>query len=387
MELGELYVRQGRFGEALSALRKVPEYRMQRPPHVREADRGETRRVLAGFLLVMGKAAEAAEVTGRAIAAPDRRAHNSRDPAQDESVIALLDRAAHRTQMELELEHAATLPFWERPLAWLRALRSFLDGRRSAARIEKLLDRDERLAGLFRIGQSSAAIMPPWVVGELVTVVGAGPARAAVARARSTDEREGAGAYYDAFATEVAWAQGEDTEALRLAQRSLERLGQGEVLLAARVHALAADAARRLGKLDQAQSHYDSAFQRDPGVLRRLGLPVAIRVRVSGALGAEIADMLEAMPRFEHGDSGLLLEVQADRASARACLISSRGQSLTCGEVDGKSAPADEPYAPYAARELVQQLFAPRVDLSQTDINSLDGQNLSGRDALRQVLE
>jgi hypothetical protein len=38
-ELAELYVREARLGEALAALREIPRYRAQRPPHVRESDR------------------------------------------------------------------------------------------------------------------------------------------------------------------------------------------------------------------------------------------------------------------------------------------------------------------------------------------------------------
>jgi tetratricopeptide (TPR) repeat protein len=401
MELGELYVRQGRFAESLSALRKMPEYRMQRPPHVRDVDRGETRRVLASFLLVMGKADDAFDVTGRAIAAPDRRAHNSRDPAQDETVISLLDRSARLSSAQLALEEAAVLPWYERPKQWLTALVRGFEARRSAARIAKLLDDDTRLSGMFRIGQASAAIMPPWIVGDLVTVLGPGVAKAASERAGKNDKRPGASAYYDAIAAEVAWATGNDTSAIAIAERAIAALGPGEVLLAARLHALAADAARRGELWERAGVHYDGAFQRDPGVLRRLGLPVAVRVRTEGALGSEVADMLERSPRFERADSGLTLTVQADRASARVCLVSTQGQMLSCAEVDAvatskanAAAAAKDgkpvstpPWTEHVAREALRQLFAPRVDLSQTDIHSLDGQNLSGRDALRSVLE
>ena len=37
LELAELYLREARFTEALGALRRVPPYRAQRPPHARDA--------------------------------------------------------------------------------------------------------------------------------------------------------------------------------------------------------------------------------------------------------------------------------------------------------------------------------------------------------------
>jgi hypothetical protein len=72
---------------------------------------------------------------------------------------------------------------------------------------------------------------------------------------------------------------------------------------------------------------------------------------------------------------------------------------ITCADVDAVAKPADlarpsavakppdVPWLEHAAGETLRQLFSPRVDLSQTDIHSLDGQNLSGRDSLRGVLE
>ncbi len=389
MELGELYTREGRFGEALGALRKMPEYRMQRPPHVRDVDRGETRRVLSSFLLVMGKSDDAFEVTGRAMAAPDRRAHNSRDPSQDDSVMALIDRAARLTSEELALEQAALEPWyaWARPRAWLIAMMRSLEAWRSGARIAKLLDDDTRLTGIFRIGQASSAIMPPWLVGDLVHVLGPGVAGAANARARKSDKRPGASAYYDAVAAEVAWASGDELEAIEIAERSIAALGPGEALLLGRLHAIAADAARRAERWDRARVHYDGAFQRDPGLLRRLGLAIAVRVSTEGALGGELADMLERSPRFISSPDGLGLAVQANAASTRVCLSGGHGQVITCADVDAKSKPADAPWLKHAAAETLRQLFSPRVDLSQTDIHSLDGQNLSGRDALRGVLD
>ncbi|MCZ7686944.1 MAG: hypothetical protein M5U28_52675 [Sandaracinaceae bacterium] len=82
LELTELYVRQARFVEALEALREVPGYRERRPPHVRDADRNEHQRALAQFFLLIGQADDAARMSEKALHAPDRRAHTSRDPAQ-----------------------------------------------------------------------------------------------------------------------------------------------------------------------------------------------------------------------------------------------------------------------------------------------------------------
>jgi hypothetical protein len=388
MELAELYVRQGRFGEGLSALKQAPRYRLKRPPHVREADRNEMRRVLASFLLVTAKPEDAYELTDRAISAPERRAHNSRDPAQDRTVLALLDRRARRMSAELVLERAATEPWYRRPLAWGKAFWLRVQARRSEALVARLLSDDTRLIGSFRIGTSSAAIMPPWLLGEFSEVLGPGVVQEALAKARQNDRRPGAPAYYDAVAAEVALASGDSARALSLADASIAGLGPSEVLLQARVMAIAAEAARDLDQTAVARARYDAAFQRDPGVFRRLEFPVAVELRAAaGELAEDVASMLLRSVRFAEQDGGLQLTVQADGVAARVCLSGEQAQQIACADFEAKALAAGEDYAGAIARNALKQLFSPRIDLTQMDINSLDGQNLSGRDALETLFE
>jgi tetratricopeptide (TPR) repeat protein len=388
MDLAELYVRQGRFGETLSALKQVPEYRMKRPPHARDADRNEMRRALASFLLMLSKPEQAYEVTGRALAAPERRAHNSRDPAQDRIVLALLDRRARRVQAELVLERGATEPWYKRPLEWGRALALRFAGRESGALVERMLADEERLVGSFRVGTARSAVMPPWLLGELCDVVGEGVVQEALTRARKRDHREGAGAYYDAVEAEVAFGAGDAARAEQLALRAQQTLGTSEVLLIARVLAIAAEAERSQGKLELARARYDAAFQRDPGIFRRLELSVPVEISsAGGAVAEEAAEMLARSPRFTQTRGGLGLSVRANGPTARVCLSAAQGAVINCAEITVRDKQPGQSHAQHIAQEALRQLFAPRIDLSQMDINSLDGQNLSGRDALKTMFE
>ncbi|HJL47416.1 MAG TPA: hypothetical protein RMG45_16305, partial [Polyangiaceae bacterium LLY-WYZ-15_(1-7)] len=162
LELAELYTRGARFPEALDALERVPGYRAQRPPHVRESDRNEHRRALAAFFLTVGRSEEALEITRTALVAPDRRAHNSRDPAQDRAVVALLDRSARLAVASRRREAAAGAPVWERALAWAAAGRLRFEAWMSGRQAVRLLSDDDRFVGLFRIGTARSAIVPPW---------------------------------------------------------------------------------------------------------------------------------------------------------------------------------------------------------------------------------
>lgn len=388
LELAELYTREGRFAEALHALEQVPRYRAKRPPHVRDADRNEGRRALSAFFVVAGRPADAVAITGKALVAPDRRAHNSRDPNQDLAIAALLDRRARLMQAEMIDEQASGRPFWENlgrwaEASWLR-IQAWTSGRQAA----KLLADDERFVGTFKIGTSKSAILPPWLAGELVEVAGPGVVREAVRRAREGDGREEARPYYDAFEAEAALASGDDARAIELAIRALDRLGPAEALLRARVHAIEAEAHWRRGDLRRALPSYEQAFQIDPGVFRRMGLEIPVRVEgASGAIAEDVADAIAWSPRFDEGDHGLTVRITADAVNAEVCLLGASGSVLGCGDAAPEQQESPDDFAARIADRFHRRAFAPRVDLSVTDVNSLDGSNTPGESALDEVIE
>ena len=378
VELAELYVRQARFVEALAALREVPGYREQRPPHVREADRNESRRALASFFLVVGRGEEAIGLSEKMLHAPDRRAHNSRDPAQDRAIAALLHRASLRLRAEQRAEQAIGAPLHERVGAWFAGLGDRFEGWLSGRVAAKNLADEERLVGTFMIGTHRSAVMMPWLAGELTDVLGAGVVSEAVRRARAADDREGSDAYYDAFEADASLASGDSTRARTMATQALAGLQPAEALLRARMLAIVAESSRRLGDAAQATDAYGDAFQADPGVFRRLGWSVPVRMEIAEGAG-ELADLIGGSARFAVTDWGLRVQVEP----GRACFVDSGGAVLTCTEVSPGADEDADAFAARVARDFHERVFAPRVDLSQTDANSLDGSNRVSRDPLR----
>jgi len=380
VELAELYVRGARYVEALGALREVPGYRDRRPPHARDADRNESRRALASFFLVVGRAEDAQGLTEKMLNAPDRRAHNSRDPAQDRAIAALLHRAASKLRAEQRVEQAIGAPWYERGWAWVESLGDRFDAWLSGRTAAKNLADEERLVGTFMIGTHRSAVMPPWLVGELTDVLGAGVVRESVRRARAEDDRDGSDAYYDAFEADAALAAGEPEQARNLAERALAGLQQAEALLRARMLAIVAESSRQLGDGARATEAYGEAFQSDPGVFRRLGWAVPVRFEVRGdASVEELADLIAGSPRFDVSDWGLRVQV----APGSACLVDDGDAQLACTEVTSEPNEDADDFHARVARDFHERVFAPRVDLSQSDVNSLDGSNRVSRDPLR----
>src|SRR5262249_8502658 len=135
--------------------------------------------------------------------------------------------------------------------------------------------------------------------------------------------------YYDAFEAEALLRAGDTERALSLCGRSLGRLTQGEVLLRARTHALAARAAEELGQRGESLFHYESAFQQDPGVFRRLGLRIPVRWKTDNAgVAQEMLRSLRHTGRFEDDDQGFVAHVGTDRI----CLYGQNGSVLGCSD-------------------------------------------------------
>ena len=374
LDLADLYMRAGRFAEALAALKEVPRHRATRPPHVRDADRNEGRRSLASFLVLMGRPEEALRVTGKALVLPDRRSHNSRDPAQDRAIVALVDTLARTIGAEIMVEQSVAQPFYVRWWVRARAQWERFQAWMSAQQVARFLDDEQRLVGTFAVGTARSAVTPPWLVGELVSVLGPGVARAAVERASESDVRAGASAYYDAFKAEVALAQRRYDDAATLARQAIAALPPGDALLRERSRAVLG---RAMSDPRTAAAVYEEVLGTDPGLFRRFGWRLPVRIDSRGTeLDRRIAKALGRSPRFESSEHGLRIEVQG----GRACLFGRAGTAWGCSDAEHQPEESATDHVQRVVDSFHAVVFSPRVDLSRIDINSLDGSNRTIRD-------
>ncbi|MFT5136934.1 MAG: tetratricopeptide (TPR) repeat protein [Arenicella sp.] len=384
-ELAELYIRQARLSEALSALQQVPVYRTRRPVHVRESDRNENRRALASFFIIMGRAQDALRVTNKALIAPDRRNHTSRDPLQDRSVIALADRKAHLLAAQQLLEQSVGLTVWRRIYAKFKALshktQAWMSGRRATRAVSQL----ESLAASFRIGSSDSAVMPPWLVADLVSLLGVGSAKLAIENARDGDDRIGAQAYYNAFAAEVAIQSGDTQEARKLIIAALKDLGPSERLMRARLQAHLVQMSLDIGEYTNAADDIQRTLEIDPGIFRRLGMALPISFQEpEGEVADAIQQGLKRSPRLSIAASPLSIRITNNSAQAQACLLTASGSVLGCGRADVVVGESPSELAHKVLLSFHQRVFSPRIDLSQTDAYSLDSSPIGYR---KDVLE
>ena len=391
--LTNLYVIEGRLGEAAESAREMVEFSRFLPPRLREHQAAQNLVTSAELLLVAGEIGHAKSATERAMERPDRVSHISGSSGEMRAEVALLHRRVLLTAAELVREAAAVSP-WRGGLAPRLQSKVLGFGAWRAGRQVLPLLQAGGLRPVLHVqsGDETQLHASEWLYPDAVELFGAGPTLALVAELRATppgnEDRFPAelwNASLDALEAEALWRRGSLDAALVAAARAREAIPRGSVLLGARLTAIMADATRRLGLDERAHAFFDDLLATDPGALRRLGLalPVAVAGSRGDGLGARALRRAIRSPRFVRDDgSPFVLQARGERL----CLLGPGGAQLACAEDPGggdETAADEKPDLPSPERladgparlalALHEAAFAPRLDLSQQDLTTLDG--------------
>ena len=116
-------------------------------------------------------------------------------------------------------------------------------------------------------------------------------------------------------------------------------------------------------------------MQIDPGTIRRLGLALPTVLEAGDTAVAQNAgDLLAGSPRFDlEAGPGFRLQVSGNEKAAQACLLDPRGSRLSCAAITARTGEDVDTFTRRLVAELHQNAFAPRLDLTQADLRSLDG--------------
>ncbi len=384
--LVRLYIRQGRFGEALSAWRQMRKYRASRPgTYLDQQDQSEAELLGVEVMLMAGRVIEAEKVTRRTVQRPDRQGTSSADAIQNETGAAIMDRVAKLSAARFLEEEASISSWWDALKLRAEAAQLRFDAWSIGRRASELLSEPERLVTSLRPECPGSVEGPAWLDIDIVQLVGPGVAMAALADARAIEvlpERE-AESIFGVHEAEAHYRRGALDDALATVERTLDLLPPYEMMLRARMAAIAARASERNYDYEAAKRYYLTVVRTDPALIRRLGLRLPVRLTTDGG-DAEVmraADMLAGSPRFREADWGFVLQVGLRQIS----LMEDDGSLITSAAVRPGRADSVEASARRIARTAHHELLVPDIDLTQADLRSIDVGLGTGGKASEQV--
>ncbi len=186
--LVRLYLRQGRFAEAVTAWRNMREYRKHRPAsYLDQQDQSEADLIGAQVLIIAGREKDAAAITRRTVDRPDRQGTSSADSEQNEAGAAIMDMVVRRTVARRLLEEASTAELWDGLKLRAKAIKLFLEAWVDERQAADIVADPERLVTSLRPECPGSVEMPAWMDGELIDVVGPGVALAGIAAGRKEE--------------------------------------------------------------------------------------------------------------------------------------------------------------------------------------------------------
>ncbi len=378
-DLTSLYLAQGRFAEATEALKRCHEWSFRSRPYLAQQSWAANQHITCETLLQLGYTDKALEIARRFVSRPDRQGGDSVHKDQWEAGNLMMFRATllQRAQaLDEERCYTKGKKWWE---LLLQSQRLRAEAGVAQARASAIVASHDRLAKSLRYSYAPGTVMMPnWHRPELVTVYGAGTAEAALQTVyeSKSESLHLEKPYLDIIQAEVERLRGDEQEAIRLLEDSLKTLPPSEATLRARAQATLGKLYERQGLNDKALASYLRVLDSVPGMVRFLDISLPVVIDDSGNPNlAQVRRMLFKSPRF-HSGQGLAIRLSTTGASLAGTVVDPNGTVFARVEVKVEGE-LDQNLRDLAA-EIHRKTFAPKVNLSQKDLTSLDGTNLSG---------
>lgn len=197
------------------------------------------------------------------------------------------------------------------------------------------------------------------------------------------------------FRAYVAWRSGQDDAALSQLDAFDQTVRPRMTLLAQQARLMRADILMRRGEPSRAFDEMVQVYTAFPSAFRHFDvrLPVNFEANAQNAHVAKALDILRDSPRLQETDAApFVVSVTAEGETVQICLSSRLGQRYACSSTDGKDYDISDTHTipiPEVVNHFYHAAFAPRVDLSQADLHSLDGSptTVTADEALQDLLK
>lgn len=386
----------------MSSLKKTHEWRFSQEPFLAQQTWAQDQHVSAELLLHLGETRRALELTELITERPDRQGGDSIQSDQKEAGTLMLYRSVAQAEAA-RLEESQT---WQSGLAWWKAIlerQKLLNEIHVAAiKVRSLASNNDRFSASLRPYYAPGTfIMTDWHRPDLVSVYGAGVAAEALSEVYEdpSENFELEKPALEVVRAEIAWSRGDEDDAIEILKATIPELGEAKGVLRARAQARLVGLLFDEGRFDEAMEYGVLVLDTAPAMFRHLDISLPVRLESDGSDKAnQIVKKIRKSPRFHANDRGFPIKVRSSSGNLIATFSSPHNSLLAevsvpavkrkvKKQVEKQTSDNDAEVEPEAEEELdpVEDLvalfhkkaFAPRLDLSQSDVNSLDGSTLT----------
>jgi tetratricopeptide (TPR) repeat protein len=377
--LGMIYLLEGRVSETLAALKRAQQQRMAREAYTLQQDQASMDTAVATLMIALGRGEDALRIARRVYETPDRAGGTSATILQGKITGAILFYNALQLRIGELREEKAAQPWTTRLLPSAELEQLELEAWSVRRRAIKLLAGRPDLTEILRPYLTGIVNTEVWLIGCLGEMLGPGVAAESIRRAERAEKHPAAEGYFHAYHAEVALVRGDHDSAATHAGKAMDLLPPAEVMLRARTAAVQGAAADEMGNRKLRDKAWNIALEDFPATFRRLDISLPVAVSHGGDdLGEGLADALLRSPRFHSEKGGLSIKITTG-AGIRACLNRRHNALHGCAEVQREEDEEDDDFIVRASSAFHDLVMSPKLDLSQSDVRSLDGSPASGR--------
>ncbi len=388
----------------MSALKKTHQWRFAIQPFLAQQTWAQDQHVSAELLLHLGETDKALEVAEMIVKRPDRQGGDSIQSDQKEAGTLMLYRALLLAEAARLQESLTWKSGWQWWTAQVYRRKLLNDARIASIKVRSLASNHDRLSSSLRPYYAPGTfIMTDWHRPDLVTVYGAGVAAEALDEIYSNppDGFELEKPSLEVIRAELAWARGDEDEAIEILKETIPKIGETRAVLRARAEARLTGLLFEEDRFEEAMEYGTRVLDTAPAMFRHLDISLPVRIETDDdPVSAQIARAIGKSPRFHISEGGYPIKIRKSGNKLVATLLSPQQSLLAEVSVpavkakpqvkkkdaeanDGESTEIEEEEEEVLdpPDELValfhKKAFAPRLDLSQSEINSLDGSTLT----------
>lgn len=392
------YLLQGEFQKAISAMKKARQTPITK--RMRVQVEMNIRVTLCGMLMSLGFSDKARTLMKTVIDAPGRMGYNSISLEQQVLTnhilyYAILNVDIERLKNDIALYNYGNSGWFfnSEKRSEVKKMYSDLDEMQR----ERWTSTQKAIRAMMTQDNIRSLVVPYYVYSPLffdaiVELAGRGTLRSIIDIERNDitpEEREIFDPIWTLMESYIVWREGTPQKAIELAEQAQARFTKDQYLMTLMGHAIRGAAHKELGHTQEAYEAYRRVMREYPVIMRQYGikLPVSISSSVTSQ-NREIAETVADLDAFEvAADAPFEIDVTRDSDWLMMCLNEKGGTRIACSSAraadyglgDGEIAPDW-----MVMSNFVRSVFQTRVDLTQSDIHTLDGSPIraSARDAL-----